>query len=57
MKISFENEGQKFRDFMAENPDATVVLRNADGSCEVEWGTGQGQTIDGEFTVVEQPSE
>jgi hypothetical protein len=54
MSINFENEGEKFREYMASHPNAVVVLRKADGSCEVE---DQPDTIVGEFTVVEQPPE
>lgn len=33
----FDNEGDKFRAFMAANPQAVVVVRyGADGSCDVE---------------------
>jgi hypothetical protein len=55
MTLKFENEGQKFRAFMSENPDAVVVQRNADGSCEVEIES-EGALIDlqpSDYTVVE----
>ncbi len=54
MIIKFENEGPVFRAYMDSHQNAVVVLRKADGSCEVE---NEPQTIDGEFEVVERPPE
>lgn len=38
MKMHFENEGEEFRDFVANNPDFVVILRHADGSVDIASG-------------------
>lgn len=35
MKHTFENEGDEFREFIAENVDFIVIQRNGDGSVTV----------------------